>query len=198
MRGYEIGKEPARTLKKQLDEFDVVFVRESQRVSVFSIEPKGIYDTEALIDHAEDSLPSDVVQRLDRQAVYDIKQAGKCLAFNTPTAAGMHILKAVESLIREYHGRLTGKTLPVKSRNWGAYIRDINNNGGDKQVTGYLQHIKDFYRNPILHPEVTLTPEQSQSLFNAALSAIVQLDAAIQALPTGGTAAPAPPSGSTP
>lgn len=170
-------------LKKEFHDFETVFERESKKVSVFAVPKKGIYDTEDLIEHAENSLPDDVKSRIDDQTKYDIKEAGKCLAFNTPTASGVHILKAVESLIRAYHAKVTGKTLSVKSRNWGAYIRDLNNSGADKNVTAYLLHIKDFYRNPIMHPEVRLTPQEAFSLFNASLSAIVQLDAAIQAWP---------------
>jgi hypothetical protein len=98
----------------------------------------------------------------------------------------------MESMIREYHLRLTGKHIAARSRNWGAYIRDLNNHGADTKVTAYLSHIKDFYRNPIVHPEVTLTSEQALSLFSAAVSAIVQLDAAIQSL-TPPTSAPTSP-----
>jgi len=41
-----------------------------------------------------------------------------------------------------------------------------------------IDHIKDFYRNPIMHPEETLNADQALSLFHTCLSAIVQLDAA--------------------
>jgi hypothetical protein len=170
-------------LKAAIKDFELLFDRESRRASVFAVTPKGIYDIQDLIERAQDSLPPDVKGRLDVQATYDIQQAGKCLAFDINTAAGIHILKAVESLIRAYHAKVTGKTLTVKSRNWGAHIRDLNNAGADQRVTSYLQHIKDFYRNPIMHPEVVLTPDEAFSLFNASLSAIVQLDAAIQAWP---------------
>lgn len=170
-------------LKGAIKDFELLFNREARRASVFSVTQKGIFDTQDLIERAEDSLPPDVKARLEPQAIYDIQQAGKCLAFNIDTAAGIHILKAVESLVRAYHAKVTGRTLVVKSRNWGAYIRDLNNSGADQRVTAYLQHIKDFYRNPIMHPEVKLTPEEAFSLFNASLSAIVQIDAAIQAWP---------------
>jgi hypothetical protein len=170
-------------LKRHIREFELLFERESSRVSVFYVPPKGIYDIEGLIERAQNHLPEDVKSRLDAQAIYDIQQAGKCLAYNIPTAAGMHILKAVESLIRKYHAKLTGVTLSPKQRSWGTYIKLLKANNADTQVTEYLTHIKDFYRNPILHPEVTLTPEQAQSLFGAATSAIIQLDAAIEVLP---------------
>jgi hypothetical protein len=163
-------------------EFETIFEHESRGIDVYAVTPKGIYSTPALIERAEDALPAEVKGRLPAETIYDIQQAGRCLAFNIPTATGFHILKAVESMIREYHFKLTGKNIATKSRNWGAYIRDLNSHGADTKVTAYLSHIKDFYRNPIVHPEVTLTSEQALSLFSAAISAIVQLDAAIQAL----------------
>jgi hypothetical protein len=171
-----------RTIIGKRTEFETIFEHESRDIDVYAVTPKGIYSTPALIERAENALPADVKSRLSAETVYDIQQAGRCLAFNISTAAGFHILKAVESMIREYHLRLTGKHISAKSRNWGAYIRDLNNHGADTKVTTYLSHIKDFYRNPIVHPEVTLTSEQALSLFSAAVSAIVQLDAAIQSL----------------
>src|SRR5918911_2868722 len=90
-----------------------------------------------------------------------------------------HILKAVGSMIREYHLKRTGKQVAAQSRNRGAYIRDLNTHGADTRVTAYLSHMKDFYRNPIVHPELTLTSDQALSLFSAAMSAIIQLDAAL-------------------
>jgi hypothetical protein len=172
-----------KTIIGKRTEFETIFEHESRDIDVYAVTPKGIYSTPALIEHAENALPADVKSRLSAETVYDIQQAGRCLAFNIPTAAGFHILKAVESMIRAYHLKLTGKHIAAKSRNWGAYIRDLSNHGADTKVTAYLSHIKDFYRNPIVHPEVTLTAEQSLSLFSAAVSAVVQLDAAIQSLP---------------
>ena len=46
-----------------------------------------------------------------------------------------------------------------------------------------LGHMRQFYRNPIIHPDQTLNANEAFSLFNASLSAIVQLDAAIEAWP---------------
>ena len=172
-----------KTIIGKRTEFETIFEHESRDIDVYAVTPKGIYSTPALIERAENALPADVKSRLSAETVYDIQQAGRCLAFNIPTAAGFHILKAVEGMIRAYHLKLTGKHIAAKSRNWGAYIRDLSNHGADTKVTAYLSHIKDFYRNPIVHPEVTLTAEQSLSLFSAAVSAVVQLDAAIQSLP---------------
>jgi len=188
----KLGEERVKSLIAKRTEFETIFEHESRDIDVYAVTPKGIYSTPALIERAENALPADIKSRLSVETVYDIQQAGRCLAFNIPTAAGFHILKAVESMIREYHVKLTGKQIAAKSRNWGAYIRDLNTHGADTRVTTYLSHIKDFYRNPIVHPEVTLTSEQALSLFSAAVSAIVQLDAAIQSLVPASSATASP------
>ena len=187
-----LGDDNYYAIRKAYSEFSEAFTHECKEADVFFVSEKRIYKTRSLIENAEKSLPEDVLARLDDQTVYDIKQAGRCLAFDIPTAAGFHILKAVESLIREYHLRVTGAHIPKRSRNWGQYIMRLNNAGADRKVTGFLDHIREFYRNPIVHPEVTLTLEEALSLFGAAMSAIVQLDAAIQSLPAVASSPPTP------
>ena len=120
-------------VEKQLNEFEILFERESEKINAFSVSKKGIYDTEALIERAHESLPLSVVSRLSKETIEDINQAGRCLALDSPTAAGFHILRAVESLIRIYHEKLTKKALALKSRNWGSYIRDLNDASADQK-----------------------------------------------------------------
>ena len=62
---------------------------------------------------------------------------------------------------------------------WGAFIKVLESHGADAQITGFLKHIKEFYRNPIVHPDSNLTTDQAFALFGASLSAITMLDAAI-------------------
>src|SRR2546430_250240 len=104
-----------------------------------------------------------------------MREAGRCLALDCHTAAGFHILRAVESLALIYVTKITGKPHPKKNRDWGAYIRVIRNGQGKAAVADYLYHIKETYRNPIMHPEVRLSGDEAFALFNASLSAIVQL-----------------------
>lgn len=160
--------------------FEKKLAHETDHFDVFYIPPRGTHNTIRLIEDADENLSEDVRHRLTQDTIDNLQQAGRCLALNAPTASAFHMFRATETLIRAYHLELTSKTLPIKARNWGAYIRDLNNNGADPQVTGYLQHIKDYYRNPIMHPDATLTPDDALSLFGASLSAITQLDAAIE------------------
>jgi hypothetical protein len=170
-------------LQECLKLFDTIFANESPDANVFSVSKRGTHSILDLLGKADENLSADVRSRLPKEAIEDIRQAGKCLALDCHTVVGFHILRAVESLIRVYHNKLTHSVTAQKSRNWGVYIKDLKKHGADSRITGYLEHLKDHYRNPIAHPEAVLSANEAFSLFNASLSAISLLDAAIQATP---------------
>lgn len=186
------------TLRRALEIFDSELEHDAREMNIFSVADKGTHSTSKLLDTADLNLAVDVRSRLSNETINDVKAAGRCLAFDTPTASAFHILRAVEPLILQYRNTLIGTTLKPKSRNWGAYIRELAGHGGDPRVIGMLNHIKDFYRNPIMHPEQSLTPDQALSLFHACLSVIVQLDGAIRTLSTPTTSGTSVSPGPTP
>lgn len=170
-------------LDELLDAFEKVFAEESQDLAIFVVSQTGTHAQLDLMQRAEDNLPPTVRARLSAEAARDIRDAGKCLVLDCHTASGYHVLRAVERLIIKYVEKVTGKSYGLKNRNWGAYIRVLRAHNADASVIGYLDHMRTFYRNPIIHPEDILDGNEAFSLFNASLSAIIQLDAAIEALP---------------
>ena len=175
--GYE------RNVLKIIKAFEMTFASESHDSNIFAVSQKGTHSTLDLMERAVDNLPSDVKGRLTAETIADLCQAGRCLALDCHTASAYHVLRAVERVIIKYLEKVSGTPLSPKNRNWGVYIRELNRLGGDKGVTGYLDHIRTHYRNPIMHPEQTLSASEAFALFNASLSAISQLDAAIEAWP---------------
>lgn len=169
-------------VRKLILAFESTFVSESMNSNVFSVSQKGTHFTLDLMDRADANLSPDVRSRLSPEATQDIRQAGRCLALDCHTASGYHILRAVERVIIKYVEKVTKNVVLKKQpKDWGAYITALENHGGDSKVSGYLRHIKDHYRNPVIHPEDTLGPNDAFALFNSSLSAILQLDAAIEA-----------------
>lgn len=113
-------------INSYVDSFETMFHQEGATTNVFAVTKKGIFELDSLIASAVESLPPVIVSRLSADAVHNINAAGRCLALDSPTACGFHILRAVESLMRDYHFKLTGAALAVKSRNWGAFIKELN------------------------------------------------------------------------
>jgi hypothetical protein len=162
--------------------FETTFAMESQDANVFLVSQKGTHSTLDLMERAFDNLPLDTRNRLSDATKADIREAGRCLALDCHTACGYHILRATERLIAKYVDKVAKNVVLKKEpRDWGAYITVLTNHGGDAKVIGTLDHIRVHYRNPIIHPQDTLGPDDAFSLFNTSISAMIQLDAAIEA-----------------
>jgi hypothetical protein len=139
---------------------------------IFAVTRKGLYDTSGLIDHAEMALPERLSAGLSDMVLNDIQQGGRCLAFETPTAAGFHLLRAVEGLIKAYYEKLTGGPWPHDKRDWGIYIREIAAAGAPAKITSALTQMKDNYRNPLMHPQDNLNREEALGLFGVVVSLV--------------------------
>jgi hypothetical protein len=77
------------------------------RAPIFFVKSKGIYSTAALIANAENALVAEVIAAISEHAKRDLNEAGRCLAFELPTASGYHGLRAVEKVLREYYGAMS-------------------------------------------------------------------------------------------
>lgn len=169
----------AYKIKEAAAKFETVLAEELNIVDTYAVAQKGAYSTAELIANAEIIFPEKVRSKLPSQTIHDIREAGKCLAFETPTASAFHIVRAVESVILAYFTKVTGKDAPTRMRNWGLYIKLLRDSGkSDPKVVNFIEHIKDNYRNPVTHPEAVLTVDEVQVLLGAACSAISQMTAA--------------------
>lgn len=174
-----IGWAASHRVRDAVQKFETILSAELSNSDTYWISPKGTHKTSVLLQAAHLELPASVLQDIP-EAATDFNEAGKCLLFDTATAAGFHLIRATEAVIRKYYEAITGKVPAAKFRNWGAYIKRLNQAKADPKITGYLDHIRQHYRNPILHPEVNLTPEDAQVLFGVCVSAIVMMVSAMK------------------
>ena len=156
-------------------EFETVFAAEVQNLATYSVSKKGIYDTNDLIARADEIFPDSIRRQISEQTKRDFREAGRCLAFDLATAAGFHIARAVEGTVIDYLEVLCPQvmsSLRDNQRNLGAYIRLAKENGGDERVCSSLDQFRDLHRNPLIHPESTLTTEEATMLMGIAQSAM--------------------------
>lgn len=165
--------------------FETILGAECQALDTYFISQKGSHHTPDLIERAEINFPESIRQHIPRQATIDFRQAGRCLAFDTPTASGFHLLRAVEATMGMYLSHVTGKPIPpARTRNWGFVIKQLRKSGNaDPKITEFLDHIRDKHRNPITHPEVILTNDEVIVLLGVAVSIICQMVLAIHPAP---------------
>jgi hypothetical protein len=137
----------------------------------------------ALIDFAEIIFPLDLAIKVP-EAIHDIKQAGKCIAFELPTAAGFHLHRANEAILRRYYDQVAeGKPRP-KNRNIGGYLAAMTQHGlGDPRLLAALRDLNELHRNPLIHPEQSLDSiDDAIALMNAVHNAAVFMLKAIPVL----------------
>ncbi len=171
-----------RNIIKKAKDLEIVLLAELQNVAGYYVTQKGIYDTTGLIERADQTLPPDVVDKLNSKAVEELRQAGKCLAFDIPTASGFHSIRAAEAVLHDYYLAVCKAKSKQPLDNWGAYISElhkVNTTDGKqsdvKEVEALLQQIKDQHRNLIMHPEIVLSPNDAFTLFEIVQGAIIAM-----------------------
>jgi len=158
-------------------EFETVLCAELNTLAVYGITQKGIYSTADLIERAENIFPASALKKLDPEVMEEIRQSGRCLAFDVATASAFHMMRATESVMHQYYLHVCKPTSKKKLDNWGAYIAKLEQlqDTGVKEVVAMLKQIKNRHRNLIMHPEIVLTPDEAFTLFLIAQGAIIAM-----------------------
>jgi hypothetical protein len=92
-------------------------------------------------------------------------------------------MRAIEGVMALYYARVVGKPMPTRMRNWGIYIQALRKSpGADAKIVGFLDHIRENYRNPITHPEIVLTSDEAEILLSVGVGAIRQMILEMQRL----------------
>jgi hypothetical protein len=169
-------------IKRAAREFETVLAAECQVLDTYFISKKGAYSMADLIEHGHFQIPKSIHGSIPDQTKSDFDQAGKCIAFDLPTAAAFHLLRGTEAILTKYYELVVPgeKKASPKMRNWGVYIKLLNDHGAETKVTSLLAHLRDSYRNPVLHPEENYTDERAQVLFGVCVSAVVIIDEEIK------------------
>jgi hypothetical protein len=139
--GVALSSEPflpwwvVNNIREAANEFETVLRNECQVMDTYFVSKKGAYSTIDLVERAHHQIPESIRAKVPELTRKDFDQAGKCIAFDVPTAAAFHLLRGTETLIRTYYDlKVPGhKKAKPKMRNWGTYIRLLKSNGALRQ-----------------------------------------------------------------
>ncbi len=175
-------------------QYKIAFLAELGTFAAYFVTPVGGYDTFSLLDSADRLFPEDLASKVP-EAMFDIAEAGKCLAFGVNTAAGFHLFRATESVLRRYYSHVTGGKAQPKVRNIAVYINAMTQSGcGDPKILAALKQISDLHRNPLMHPEDVLTSDDALGIVGIARSAITAMLAVLPLAPVTTSTAISPTS----
>ena len=165
------------TIQKHLREVISRVTGEMEIADAYFVTPKSAFDMSTLLFDATKLFPAALIASVPL-AIPDVLEAGKCIAFELPTAAGFHIHRANEAVMRAYFDIVTNNAPHPNTRNIEAYLKELEKLGkGDAKVIAALRDLKDLHRNPLIHPEQHLTMDQLIGVLGAVQGTItVMLD----------------------
>ncbi|HML07231.1 MAG TPA: hypothetical protein VK430_03760 [Xanthobacteraceae bacterium] len=184
--------------------FEAVFGAELALMPLYVVTPKAGFDTSILIEAGARCFPDDVWTKVP-EAISDLSFGAKCIAFELFTAAGFHLHRANEAVLRRYWDAVTKGEPRPQSRNMGDYLNEMNQKKvGDDKVKAALKDLKDLHRNPLIHPEHSLeTADEAIALMNGVHTVMVYMlkeipaTAALPAVTLPGAVAPPSPTASS-
>lgn len=143
-------------------------------------------DARKYIIEIETYIGAEVFGQLPDKAIKDWQQAGKCLAFESYTAAVCLMVRATEAALRCYYCALTNEEVPGEGM-WGVIIKRLKEKSDRKELSiapDAVQNVHDSIRligkeirNPTMHP-------QEEYDFHKAHFALVSCGRAIKRMAT--------------
>jgi hypothetical protein len=184
--------------------FEAVLQAELGLLPIYLVQQQGGFDMTTLIESGALCFPIEVVTKVP-EAVPDLEQGTRCIAFALPTAAGFHLHRANESVLRRYWDAVTNGASHPGNRAMGDFLAEMEKgNIGDVRVRASLRDLKNLHRNPLIHPEHSLeSTDEAIALMNGIHAVMLHMLRAIPdvipAVPTGAagplvSAAPTPTS----
>lgn len=154
--GRDLAQWEIAPLQNDYAKFETILLSELQSISSYIVTRKGGFDIATMVNAGRVFFSKELIAKVP-DALSDLDQAMRCIAFEVPTAAGFHLHRANESVLRVYWDHVTGGNERPKEGNMGVYLTQLNAlNKGKKSVREHLKSIKDFHRNPLMHPEQSL------------------------------------------
>jgi hypothetical protein len=160
-------------LQKSIKEFEAIFEAQAPWEHTYTVEQLRGFSMPILVDRAEENFSSTAVFVAGEEVKKDIQQAGRCLAFELPTASGIHMMRAFEKVLRRFYKSITGKE--PGHRDIYKLLDELKDRpDADVKTLNVLDQIRNLHRNPLAH-EVFLTMDEAVDLFDIAKSAITAM-----------------------
>ncbi|GAB5463630.1 hypothetical protein [Hoeflea alexandrii] len=168
-------------LTREVDAFIAVFTAECRDLEMYSVGQIGIYNMNALVSKGSQRFPPEFQALMPSDALTEFDDAGRCLAFNLPTACGFHSIRGLELCILSYLSKRMPDVKKLKS--WHDYLQQIERLAKEldepkkpsNKIAPMIQRMKDLDRNPLMHPQDNLDIAGADQLFNLASITAIEL-----------------------
>lgn len=171
-------------LAEAYDRFEPAFHSALSMQVLYLVTPRGAYDLILLVENGKSVFPESVAYKCP-EAIGDIEQGAKALAFELWTAAAFHFHRANEAVLRRYFDLSMGLGKRGERDTMGTMLKKLDDaDKGKKTVRVALHNIKEFHRNPTAHPGHFLSSaDEALDLVSAIRAAMGYMLEELEALP---------------
>lgn len=169
----------ARKLNSTVRSLRQTLEAELKGVNAYVVSPKRI-EVERLVSDPASLFAPDVFDALSELARLDITEAAKCIAFERPTAAAFHLMRATEETLRNYYCHFV-KRDRLHPMMWGPMIQALQKHRYAKKhdvLNKNLDNIRMSFRNPTQHPDKIYDIHEVQDLWGLCVEVINRMERA--------------------
>ena len=177
--GLEKEPDKSRAISSEETEALSIIVGEVEHMIFAESDTKQLYllsenrfNLDALLNKPASMFAAGIFDRIPRIAKRDIALAFQCLAFDQPTAAAFHLMRACEAVLRAYYFSCVRRDR-LKNPMWAGMLEALRKRKrADEKLLRRLEYIKDTFRNPTAHPEAMYTISEAQDLIGICIDVI--------------------------
>jgi len=168
---HGITEDEAHRLRDAVERLRPTLMAEARGNVAFIVTDKRM-DVRKLLDDVAGLFAPGVFSKLPEIAMHDFAECGKCVAFERPTAAAFHCLRATEAVLRHYYCSLVRRGRAQLL--WGPMVNSLarSRKKPPAVLLSNLDNIRQSFRNPTAHPEARYDISEVQDLFNLCIEAV--------------------------
>ncbi len=159
-----------------VEKFEQALAAELNRAPTYLAGKRGIYSTYDLAENAEAIFSDKLRGVIPAAAQNEFNTAGRALVFGLGTAAAVHMLRAIEMVLKLYYEAYAGAPAAKGERNYAMYVKKLAAMADDEEksarpdmrVIQMLAQIKSHYRNPLITPDAVTSVDEATQLFGMA------------------------------
>ena len=169
---HELTRQEALKLSTIMTDLDTTFRAEAAGNVAFIVTDKRI-DVNKLLSDVPALMAPGVFDALPEIAQYDFQEAGKCIAFELPTAAAFHIVRGTEGVLKQFYCSVVRRSRAELM--WGPMVESLGQRKSKRPPDALLRNLDNIrvsYRNPTQHPDKIYDIQEVQDLFGVCVDVV--------------------------
>jgi len=168
---YRLSSNDADELSGIMDDVRNTLMAEAEGNVAFIVTDKRI-DVNKLLSNMPSLMAPNIFDSLPDIAAYDFIEAGKCIAFERPTAAAFHLMRGTEAVLRHFYCSIVKRSrVEILWKQMVDHLRS-RQKPPPRPLLNNLDNIRHSFRNPTQHPDKIYDIQEVQDLFGLCIDVI--------------------------